>query len=810
MLKSKGSLLFALCLLASTTMARNILTLEKGWKFHLGDLASAMSPALDDRSWQDVRVPHDWAIYGPFDKEVDKQVVAIEQNGETIPTEKTGRSGALPWIGVGWYRLNQEIPDYKDGKRVVLLIEGAMSNPIVYVNGHKAGNWAYGYSSFHLDITPWLKEGEAMNLAIRLENAKESSRWYPGAGLYRNVRLIVTESTAIDVWGSYITTPTVTEEEAKVRLQTRIVGAVSNMRLETVLNDLEGNTYAKAETNVFVNNEAEQVFRMEKPRLWSPETPHLYVAVSKLYVGNQLVDSYETRFGVRSIDYSPEYGFRLNGQTRKFKGVCLHHDLGPLGAAVNTSAIRRQLQILKEMGCDAVRSAHNMPTPELLDLCDEMGFMFMDEAFDSWKQAKVKNGYNLIYDEWVERDLVNMVHRDRNHPCIVMYSTGNEVPEQSSKTGGRVAHYLRSIIHREDPTRPVTAGMDRVDNAINNQFAAALDIPGLNYRLHRYQVAYDRLPQGLILGSETASTVSSRGVYHFPVVQGKSVEHPDGQSSSYDVEACSWSNLPDEDWMWQDDADWVIGEFVWTGFDYLGEPTPYDNFWPSRSSYFGICDLAGLPKDRYYLYKSRWNQTESTLHILPHWNWKGREGAVTPVFVYTSYPEAELFVNGKSQGRLRKGKEGLERYRLMWMDVRYEPGEVKVVAYDAFGQQAESKIIRTSGKPHRIVLQPDRTHLQANGKDLSFVTVSVVDKEGNPCPDATDALTFQVKGAGSFRAVCNGDATSLELFHQPTMKLFSGKLVVLVESSEQIGPIQLTVRGKGLKSADLHLEAVAN
>ncbi|MDD2256362.1 MAG: DUF4982 domain-containing protein, partial [Bacteroidales bacterium] len=371
-------------------------------------------------------------------------------------------------------------------------------------------------------------------------------------------------------------------------------------------------------------------------------------------------------------------------------------------------------------------------------------------------------------------------------------------------------HYLRSIIHREDPTRPVTAGMDRVDNAINNQFAAALDIPGLNYRLHRYQVAYDRLPQGLILGSETASTVSSRGVYHFPVVQGKSVEHPDGQSSSYDVEACSWSNLPDEDWMWQDDADWVIGEFVWTGFDYLGEPTPYDNFWPSRSSYFGICDLAGLPKDRYYLYKSRWNQTESTLHILPHWNWKGREGAVTPVFVYTSYPEAELFVNGKSQGRLRKGKEGLERYRLMWMDVRYEPGEVKVVAYDAFGQQAESKIIRTSGKPHRIVLQPDRTHLQANGKDLSFVTVSVVDKEGNPCPDATDALTFQVKGAGSFRAVCNGDATSLELFHQPTMKLFSGKLVVLVESSEQIGSIQLTVRGKGLKSADLHLEAVAN
>ncbi|MDP4278630.1 MAG: DUF4982 domain-containing protein, partial [Bacteroidota bacterium] len=549
----------------------------------------------------------------------------------------------------------------------------------------------------------------------------------------------------------------------------------------------------------------DQQLMIQTPSLWSPETPSLYTAVTKLFAGGRLIDSCSTRFGIRSISFSAETGFQLNGITRKIKGVCLHHDLGPIGTAVNVSAIRRQLTILKDMGCDAIRTSHNMPAHELLDLCDEMGFMVMDEAFDEWKQPKCKNGYNRLFDAWAEKDLVNFVRRDRNHPSIILWSIGNEVPEQSLRNGSRVAHFLRDIIHREDPTRLVTSGMDRVDLAIANQFAATLDVPGLNYRLPKYQLAYDLLPQGFILGSETASTVSSRGIYKFPAQPGKEVKYADHHCSSYDLEACSWSNLPDEDWAWQDDKKWVVGEFVWTGFDYLGEPTPYDANWPSRSSYFGICDLAGLPKDRYYLYRSRWNPTAQTLHVLPHWNWKGREGQVTPVYVYTNYPEAELFVNGKSQGRLKKGTTGLERYRLMWQNVLYEPGTLKVIAYDAQGEVVASKEIKTAGKPARIVLNADRTELNADGKDLSFVTVRVVDKDGNDCPDATNQLFFKVKGAGTYRAACNGDQTSLEQFQLPAMKLFSGKLVVLVQSTEKAGSITLEVTGRNIQSGKLTL-----
>jgi len=811
MRSSAYTLVLSVCLLmcAVTASARTTLELSKGWTFHKGEVPEAAQPSYNDAAWSTVTVPHDWAIYGPFDKTIDLQLVAIAQNNERKATEKTGRTGALPYVGVGWYRLRFKLPETGERQVATLLFDGAMSHPTVYVNGQLAGSWGYGYNAFFLDITSFVKTGENV-LAVRLENQEESSRWYPGAGLYRPVKLILTAPVHIETWGTTITTPTIQDNHAVVNLKTNLAGVsatTTGLSLETILRNPEGRVIETVTTNQLMGAQFNQTLDVKQPALWSPESPSLYTATFVLKQNGTVLDETVTRFGIRSISYTPKNGFQLNGVTRKFKGVCLHHDQGPLGTAVNEAALRRQLTILKDMGCDAIRTSHNMPASMLLDLCDEMGFLVMDEAFDEWKKPKCKNGYNLLFDDWAEKDLVNFIRRDKNHPCVVMWSIGNEVPEQSYKDGGRVAYFLSEIVRREDSTRPVTAGMDRVDQAIQYQFAATLDIPGLNYRLPRYQTAYDLLPQGFLLGSETASTISSRGVYKFPVKPGKDVTYPDGQCSSYDLEACNWSNLPDDDWFWQDDHDWVIGEFVWTGFDYLGEPTPYDELWPSRSSYFGICDLAGLPKDRYYLYRSRWNTQASTLHILPHWTWPGREGQVTPVFVYTSYPEAELFVNGKSQGRIRKGTSGMERYRLMWNNVVYQPGTLTVVAYDAQGRKQATETVKTAGQPNHIVLEADRTTLSATGKDLAYVTVSVVDKDGNPCPTATNQLSFKVEGAGTYRAACNGDATSLEPFHQPTMKLFSGKLVVLVQTAEKPGSIQLQVTGDGLKPGMLTLNS---
>ena len=651
-----------------------------------------------------------------------------------------------------------------------------------------------------------MKEGDNC-LAVRLENLPESSRWYPGAGLYRPVRLVLTGDVAVRTWGTRITTPVVTPDNALVQIDAEIENASGHdLDISTVIYDATGNPVVRSDAQeLFFDGTTSARLTIKTPRLWSPESPSLYTAVVSVKENGELLDEYATRFGVRSIEISPEKGFVLNGVPRKFKGVCLHHDLGPLGAAVNKAALRRQLLIMKEMGCDAIRTAHNIPASWQMELCDEMGLMVMAESFDEWAVAKCKNGYNLFFDEWAEKDLVSLIRCNRNHPSIVMWSIGNEVNEQSRTGGGKVAKFLQDICHREDPTRPVTVGMDRPDHAMKNQFAAVLDVPGLNYRLHRYEESYKRMPQRMILGSETASTISSRGVYKFPVEQTKGAMYEDAQCCSYDMGACPWSNLPDDDWAFQDDKSWVIGEFVWTGFDYLGEPTPYDDVWPSRSSYFGICDLAGLPKDRYYLYRSRWNTDSPTLHILPHWNWEGREGEVTPVYCYTSYPSAELFVNGKSQGkRTKDASRPYDRYRLRWNDVVYEPGVVKVVAYDETGNAVAEKEMRTAGRPHHLVLTSDRRELAANGKDLAFVTVQAVDKDGNPCPLADNALRFDVVGAGEYRAACNGDATSTELFHLPTMKLFNGQLVVIVRTHEQPGEINLTVSGKGLKTAKLN------
>lgn len=797
------------CLALNLHTQRSEYLLEKGWKFTKGEVSNAEMPAFNDAKWETVDIPHDWAILGPFDKNNDLQNVAVTQNFETQASLKTGRTGGLPYVGIGWYRTTFHSTP---GKQTTLIFDGAMSEARVFVNGKEACFWPCGYNSFYCDVTSLVNEdGKNNTLAVRLENRPQSSRWYPGAGLYRNVHVVTTEKIHVPVWGTQITTPCVKDEYASVCLRTTILNAEkTELTVVTDIMDADGQVVS-TKTNKGVINHGQpftQNFIVERPKLWSPETPVLYKAVSKIYSGDTLLDTYSTRFGIRTIEYIADKGFYLNGKRRKFQGVCNHHDLGPLGAAINVAALRHQLTLLKEMGCDAIRTSHNMPAPELVELCDEMGFMMMLEPFDEWDIAKCDNGYHRFFNEWAEKDMVNMLRQYRNNPCVVMWSIGNEVPTQWSPEGYKVAKFLQDICHREDPTRPVTCGMDQVKSVLANGFAAMLDIPGLNYRAHLYDEAYERLPQNIILGSETSSTVSSRGVYKFPVERKAGAMYDDHQSSSYDLEYCNWSNIPDIDFARAEDHEWTIGQFVWTGFDYLGEPSPYDtNAWPNHSSMFGIIDLASIPKDRYYLYRSVWNKEAETLHILPHWNWEGREGEKTPVFVYTNYPSAELFINGKSYGRQTKHKNGTveNRYRLMWHDAVYQPGEVRVVAYDEQGNPVAEKTVRTAGKPHHIELVTDRSSLQADGKDLAYVTLRIVDKDGNLCPNDGRLVSFKVKGAGKYRASANGDPTCLDLFHKPEMHAFGGMLTVIVQSGEKTGEIELQATAKGIKTGTIRI-----
>ncbi len=785
---------------------RQEVILEKGWKFTRAD--GEFSPAVvDDGGWENVRVPHDWAIYGPFDANNDAQVVAITQNFERRASLKTGRTGGLPYVGVGWYRLSFDAPDFGPGKCAELLFDGAMSQAKVYVNGKYVGEWPYGYNSFHFDVTEYLNpDGKDNVLAVRLENLPESSRWYPGAGLFRNVHLIVTDKVHVPVWGTQLICSDVSRRSAKVDLKVTLEGTPS--RIKTVIYAPDGRKVASKVRSKAFDKGLEQKMKIRRPALWSPESPSLYKAVTTVYAGREAVDEYTTTFGVRSIELIPDQGFFLNGEKRKFQGVCNHHDLGPLGSAVNEAALRRQLTLLKEMGCDAIRTSHNMPAPELVRLCDEMGFMMMIEPFDEWDIRKCRNGYHLFFDEWAEKDMVNMLHQFRNDPAVVFWSIGNEVPSQCNESGYATAKFLVDICHREDPTRFTTCGMDQVLCVLENGLAALLDVPGFNYRVHLYEQAYETLPHKIVLGSETASTISSRGVYYFPVEKTARVQHGDLQCSSYDLEYCGWSNVPDIDFAMAEDKEWEIGQFVWTGFDYLGEPTPY-NLMPNHSSNFGIIDLASIPKDRYYLYRSVWRPGVETLHILPHWTWPGREGEVTPVFVYTNYPSAELFINGKSQGvRTKNPSDEQGRYRLMWMDTVYEPGEVKVVAFDAAGNAVAERSVRTAGEPDHIELKVDRSRLKADGKDLAYIEVSVVDKDGNLCPSDGRLASFSTEGAGgAYRASANGDPTCLDLFHLPQMHFFNGKLTALVQAAEAPGTVTFTASAPDIRSASVTITA---
>ena len=791
----KSNFLGVLCLLAlspalSVSAQRSEINL-KHWQF-----------SRDSVSYTDVTIPHDWAISGPFDKKYDLQFVAIEQNGEKEKTEKSGRSGALPWIGRGFYRTTIDLK--RIPKTAILEFDGAMADPHVYINGHLAGHWAYGYNAFRIDAAPFLHKGKN-EISVSLNNREESSRWYPGGGLYRPVKLVTNaNATTIDPWGSYFRTIALykvntdaTVANAALDVTTQINGkGKGEYVVENILFDNDGKEVISVK-NDQLDATGKHTAKISLPnaRLWSPESPYLYKLVTRLYHGGKLIDETRQKVGIRTVSVAQHDGFQLNGITRKIKGVCLHHDLGPLGTAINKAALIRQIRTMKDMGCDAIRTAHNMPSTWQMEICDSMGMMVMAESFDMWIYPKCKNGYAKDFKDWSDRDIANLVLNHRNHPSIVMWSIGNEIPEQWSTEGRDIAKHLQDICHKLDPTRPVTQGMDRAEDALKSGFAQVMDVPGFNYRVYKYDNNIKQLPQGFLLGSETASTVSSRGVYKFPVEVSDSKVYADGQCSSYDVEYCPWSNLPDDDWRMQDDRNYVIGEFVWTGYDYLGEPTPYDEYWPSRSSYFGICDLAGLPKDRFWLYRSRWQTSDATLHVLPHWTFPGREGELTPVYCYTSWPSAELFVNGKSQGRIIKNPASrLDRYRLRWNNVRYEPGEIKVVAYDYDGSVKGEQSVRTASDPVDMRLTADRQQIKADGDDLAFVTVELADKNGTFCPTATDNLTFSVNGAGLFRAACNGDATSLQPFTNPEMKLFSGKLVVVVQSNGKKGNIVLKVK----------------
>ena len=765
---------------------RQMLTLTEGWQF-----------SRDNASWKSVNIPHDWAIAGPFDKKWDLQYVAIEQNGEKEKSEKSGRSGALPWIGEGHYRTSVTLP--QGYTNATLMVDGAMSNAHVRVNGKELAYWPYGYNAFNVNI-PLTPEISTLNIEIDLNNVEESSRWYPGGGLYRPVRLLLNGDTRFEPWQTYIRTIDATEKQATLEVKAKVIGKQG--KTEALLADAEGRIVASA--SVPPTKDGNMMMRLwfDNPKLWSPESPYLYTLTMNQYADGKLLDTESHKVGIRTISVTKEGGFQLNGKSRKIKGVCLHHDLGPLGVAENKAALIRQIKTMKAMGCDAIRTAHNMPSTMQMDICDSLGMMVMAESFDMWIYPKCKNGYAKFFKEWSDRDIENLVLHHRNHPSIIMWSIGNEIPEQWSEEGVKISRHLQNICHRLDPSRTVTQGMDRAEAALKSGFAQVMDVPGFNYRVHKYEKNIAQLPQGFLLGSETASTVSSRGVYKFPVVVSDNAVYADGQCSSYDTEYCSWSNLPDDDWRCQEDYPWVIGEFVWTGYDYLGEPTPYDTYWPSRSSYFGICDLAGLPKDRYYLYRSHWRTDDHTIHVLPHWTWPGREGKVTPVYCYTDAPEAELFVNGKSQGRISHNKESrLDRFRLRWNNVKYQPGELRVVAYNADGSVMGETKVKTAGEPAALQLDvecpsSDDNTLKADGSDLAYITVSLTDKAGTFCPTLDDDITLSVEGAGTFEAACNGDATSLQSMREPTMKLFSGKAVFVVRSTKDSGTIKVTATDK--------------
>lgn len=774
---------------------------------------------FDDSGWRQLNLPHDWAVEGPFEQEHE------------------GSTGKLKYWGPVWYRKHFAVPVTDAGKKIKLEIDGAMSFSEVWLNGQFIGGWPYGYTSFELDLTPHLKVGGENVLAIRLDSPSESSRWYPGAGLYRNVWLVKTAPVHVGHWGTYITTPEVSAAAATVNLKVNVANesdghatvTVKNEIFELGANDRPGKSIASVATAGFQVGALQagictSQIKFAHPRLWSIARPQRYLAVTSIEQNGRLIDRVETRFGIRTIQFTAAQGFLLNGEVVKLKGVCNHHDLGALGAAVNSRALERQIQILQEMGCNAIRTSHNPPAPELLDACDRLGMVVMCETFDCWVNRKRTGDYHRVYPDWHEKDTRALVRRDRNHPSVILWSIGNEINEQSRPAQFNVGEELAAIVRSEDPTRPVTAGCNHVVAGYNG-FQHIVDVFGFNYKPWEYARFRGTNAAIPLYGSETASCVSSRGEYFFPVSNDKGRGTADFQVSSYDLYAPRWAMPPDTEFKGQEANPFVGGEFVWTGFDYLGEPTPYDsdasnllNYSdpaeraraeqelkalgkikvPSRSSYFGIIDLAGFKKDRFYIYQAHWRPELKMAHILPHWNWPERTNQVTPVHVYTSGDEAELFLNGKSLGRKKKASQ---EYRLRWDDVVYQPGELKVVAYKN-GRRWATDRVKTTGPAAKLTLQPDRATIHADGKDLSYVTLAVADKKGLMVPRAKNKIHFAISGPGEIVATDNGDATDLSIFKNTDRKAYNGLALVIVRGKPgEAGVIEVTASAEGLKTA---------
>jgi len=785
---------------------------NEDWLFQKGETGQEYQKEWDDSQWRSLNLPHDWAIEGPFSKEYDT------------------RTGGLPVSGIAWYRKHFVIDAANKSKLITIEFDGVMSNAEVFLNGKKVGGRPYGYLGFQLDLTPYIKFGKENILAVRLEPKEEASRWYPGAGIYRNVWLEIKNPVHIAHWGTYITTPEIGKEVAKVNISTTIDNKEAlkgRYVLNTSIINQNGEQIAICASSVAFTDDTvavvEQSLDLTNPVLWDLDNPYLYIAKSILFDGDSRVDNYETTFGVRSIKFTSDNGFLLNGKQVRLNGVCLHHDLGPLGSAVNYRATQRQLEVMKSMGVNAIRTSHNPASPEQLELCDKMGLLVVAEAFDHWKITGLKNGYNLLWDRWHEKDLRDMLRRDRNHPAIIMWSIGNEVKEQKYKEGEDIAKELSGICRQLDPTRPVTAAFNHHSDAIKNGLAQYLDVVGFNYKPNDYDRVLEENSDWIVYGSETSSCVSSRGVYHLPVEDYD--KHESLQVSSYDIISPPWAYPPDFETYGQETQARSLGEFVWTGFDYLGEPTPYngrDNEtngkwggdWPSRSSYFGIVDLCGFPKDRYYYYQSVWTD-EPMVHILPHWNWESTSNEEIPVYCYTNCDEAELFLNGKSLGKKVIGvdkttipakfygwskaqKTWDSPYRLNW-NVNYEPGELKVVAYKN-GKALAEKIIVTAGAPAKIQLIPDRTEISSDGYDLSFVTVKITDENDNLCPLADNLIQFKLDGAATIAAVGNGNPASLEPFQANHRKAFNGLCMLIIRSCKgKTGTVKITASSENLK-----------
>ncbi|HKK12624.1 MAG TPA: glycoside hydrolase family 2 TIM barrel-domain containing protein, partial [Flavobacteriaceae bacterium] len=755
---------------------------------------------FDDSAWETVNVPHDWAI------------------GENFIVDGDGSTGKLPWKGEGWYRKSLDIPATYTGKRIVLIFDGVMAFPKVYINGTLVGRWDYGYNSFYVDITDALNFGDKNMLAVHADTRKHDSRWYPGGGIYRKVQMLITNPIHINVWGTYITTPIVKPNYADVRISASVHNETNqneDVKVEHIIYNPEGFEIAKNSIEKTIlegrSSDFEVTLQVPDPLLWDIEHPTLYTSKTNVYKDGILLDSKETTFGIRTMHFTADNGFYLNNRRVQLKGVCLHSDLGPLGMAFNKRAMERELEIMKSMGVNAIRTSHNAPAPEVLELCDRMGLLVFDELFDKY-DAKADIQEDPDFDEFAHRNVKNFVERDRNHPSIFIWSVGNEIGnvQWNIDNGFKKLHTMVNYVRKYDPTRPVTLVCDNLESASLRHFDY-YDVHSWNYG-RRYRLARQLEPNKSVIISESASTVSTRGFYEFPLPKEKTDFTKSLQVSSYDLNAPNWAEIPDDDFMWQQDEPYVAGEFVWTGFDYLGEPTPYDN-WSvknmgmtdkdaSRSSYFGIVDLMGIPKDRYYLYKSYWKPDENMVHILPHWNWKGKEGDTIPVFAYTNGDCGELFVNGKSQGKRCKrpsSKTSTERFRLMWNDVTYQPGELKVIAYKN-GKQIAEETIKTTDKPYKLQLTPDRTVINANGEDLSYILVEAYDKNGNSCPLANNEVDINIKGKAHIAGVGNGNPQSFEPFKADHVKLFYGKAMIILGSDFEKGNVEVSVKADGLKS----------